>query len=629
MKTRLLILGTFCAAVLLSTTLHAQALNPDQTVDLTTGQMSFSLPLGTVTGLNTHDFPINLDYHAGILYNEEASEAGLGFSFGPGGITRKVVFVPDDCKGGSKFLFDPYSECNAARWVNVLNVIMYFVTSIVDIFTSGMGGFALGLYYNGMLQVYSPKCFNSGGTHVPNYDIQNGNGKGFFHGGEATDLPDVYFVNTPYICGEMVWVGTPETGHFVMNSSSGAANGIIIDYDKVNKKFTMTLKKGTRLYFEERSAFPTNSMNYFKWNTPGSTCESISGSNEIRQKDASTAVWHLTKVLFNDFSDIDGDNNPLTNQTGNRGSWICFTYGKITNKNISRNNPSMQSTPWGTAISFVNGYDIAGDSAGEPVVYCHLLNVLTPNETAVYDYTYDRKDNLWHYNDWTTNRFVAKTDMPVLNSITVKNKNNTVRITIQLHTSYTLRPNNYWNYEIILADAWGDPLAGNPTGASLTLDAITLEDGLQNRLGSYTFQYGSNPEGMHYRLPSGGVYSPYAYFVEEKDIWGYYCASANFSSNDFNPTGSLARAQTTAGEPYAAAWSLKKIITPTGMAIKWNYESNRYDAVDNVQLSEVHYGGGIRVKDMEVDNGLGGKQTLSYIYTLLSADMRWHICRFI
>jgi len=40
-------------------------LDPDQTVNLSTGGMQFQLNLETLKGTNGHDYPINLNYKAG------------------------------------------------------------------------------------------------------------------------------------------------------------------------------------------------------------------------------------------------------------------------------------------------------------------------------------------------------------------------------------------------------------------------------------------------------------------------------------------------------------------------------------------------------------------------------------
>lgn len=54
--------------ILIAVPLFAQitALDPEKTVNLVTGQMGFSLNLGTLKGINGHDFPINLNYKSGI-----------------------------------------------------------------------------------------------------------------------------------------------------------------------------------------------------------------------------------------------------------------------------------------------------------------------------------------------------------------------------------------------------------------------------------------------------------------------------------------------------------------------------------------------------------------------------------
>ena len=84
-------------SLLLPLAVKAQLLiEPSQTVNITTGEMKFSLPLGTVQGINGCDFPVNLSFSAGIKTHQAPSSAGLGFSYGPGGISRKVVYVADN-----------------------------------------------------------------------------------------------------------------------------------------------------------------------------------------------------------------------------------------------------------------------------------------------------------------------------------------------------------------------------------------------------------------------------------------------------------------------------------------------------------------------------------------------------
>jgi hypothetical protein len=67
-------------------------------VSLATGDFAYNLPLLEVPG-PAGGYPISLSYHAGILPNEEASWAGLGFTVNAGSITRTVNGYPDDQRG--------------------------------------------------------------------------------------------------------------------------------------------------------------------------------------------------------------------------------------------------------------------------------------------------------------------------------------------------------------------------------------------------------------------------------------------------------------------------------------------------------------------------------------------------
>jgi hypothetical protein len=102
--TRLTALVVFISALFASIGGVAEAqvptLDPEKTVNLATGEMSFALQLGVVKGINGHDFPINLYYQAGIRLDQPASPVGLRFSYSPGTITRQIILVPDCNSGG-------------------------------------------------------------------------------------------------------------------------------------------------------------------------------------------------------------------------------------------------------------------------------------------------------------------------------------------------------------------------------------------------------------------------------------------------------------------------------------------------------------------------------------------------
>ncbi|WP_299363504.1 hypothetical protein [Winogradskyella sp.] len=68
-------------------------------VSLVTGDFSYVLPLLNVPSPEG-GYPISLNYHGGIAYDQEASWVGLGWNINPGAIDRGVNGFPDDWKGG-------------------------------------------------------------------------------------------------------------------------------------------------------------------------------------------------------------------------------------------------------------------------------------------------------------------------------------------------------------------------------------------------------------------------------------------------------------------------------------------------------------------------------------------------
>jgi hypothetical protein len=82
-----LIRSLFIAILILFSFSSAQ-IDPEQTVNPANGDMVLQLPLGVVKGINGQNFPLTLNYKAGIPYHSQASEVGLGFSLGTGGSIR-------------------------------------------------------------------------------------------------------------------------------------------------------------------------------------------------------------------------------------------------------------------------------------------------------------------------------------------------------------------------------------------------------------------------------------------------------------------------------------------------------------------------------------------------------------
>jgi len=68
-------------------------------VDLSTGDLTYVLPLGSVRTPCGTGYPVALSYHAGILHEQEAEWVGLGWSLNIGAINRQVRGFPDDYSG--------------------------------------------------------------------------------------------------------------------------------------------------------------------------------------------------------------------------------------------------------------------------------------------------------------------------------------------------------------------------------------------------------------------------------------------------------------------------------------------------------------------------------------------------
>ncbi|MCB1052857.1 MAG: hypothetical protein KDC71_19800 [Acidobacteria bacterium] len=106
---------------------------PIDTTDLvnkTTGDFNYSIPAVVVPGAPGGSYPIALSYHAGILYQQEASWTGLGWNLSPGSISRILRGYPDDWRGAS-----------IERTERFKSVYSYS-------FGLGYGGASVGVQYN-------------------------------------------------------------------------------------------------------------------------------------------------------------------------------------------------------------------------------------------------------------------------------------------------------------------------------------------------------------------------------------------------------------------------------------------------------------------------------------------------
>lgn len=606
---------------LLAASAQTPPLDPENTVNPATGEMGLGLRLTTLRGAAGKDFPIVLNYQAGIRTKQDASPLGLGFSYGTGSITRKVVYLPDDFSDPAKLYYhndDP--DCETVWWKKAIAIAVGVVVAIiVGIFTEGIGapaafGWVLTVFVGTIANMFvhsavaiDPADFAAGGYHTPEYDFEEGDKKGFLAGGKD-DIADIYFVNSPYVRGQLVWVGDAETGHFAFRTTQGSTNSqkatTRVRYDVENESWLITMADGTRLYFEktQKSAMAIES-DFKKFNPDQDYCEF---TTTLHLKEAVPTQWLLTKVLFRDFVDGSGDLDPQNSKGTNSGAWICFNYDSIVDASIYKyvDNAQTQQAPFTRKSVFVG----KRNSTFDGVKLCWLKEIVTPDEYAVFHYQ-DRLDDVWCQTGTTDQPYQAKG----LTKVEVHNRSGTKIHEIAFETGYDLRPGTASSK---LPN--GTTLSGNPEAKSLTLRSVTMKDGQGNALPPIVFKYVAyNPDASDKTrtLPNNNRSAK----IPRADLWGYYYPNTD---NDWNKTGSKDKAETD-GTPHAVAWSLEEINMPNGLRVKWDYELNRYDKANTQNVTSVEgssvpkYTGGIRVRKVTADGGMGpgSQRTWYYIYT--------------
>ena len=566
-------------------------LNPEQTVNVATGQMAFSLPLGVVKGVNRHDATISLSYAAGIKQNHVASPAGLGFGVEAGSISRKVVYVPDDClsytggfprsTGGGCI---DRSGMDARRFIT--EMVLTFASALISLIpgagpilaaTFEIVSFSAEQISMQRAQRNKPSDYISGGQHLLPYNENEGHGTGFLVSGTQRkwDLPDVYFISTPYISGEFTWTGSRESGKFVMRNEQTVEPTVKIDYDWFSRSFTFTLADGTVLEFYERDYSSQYSQILGSEYLMGKDCVF---DREYELQDFVTQ-WHLTCVKFPDYS---GPANPLDG--GGSGSWLEYTYNQLHAAYNYENVSDGQIAP-----------NMIGTVRQPKFKINSLIAVNTPNETAQLHYECDRSDAAL---------------FPRLTSIEFFPRNATIaKRRVHFNSDYLLRPNTLSS-------------TASPRKGSLTLRSILIDDCRGKQSLPVFFDYdlthneALNDNGPAYSCPRGAhdnVMRP-KYRMEDKDIWGFYKPAV--TANNFNEFGSPSLALRPDNTAYADAWSLKSISLPDGRRMSWEYESNKFDMANNIPIPfGPCYGGGVRVREVSASGTQGKDLRLTYFYT--------------
>jgi hypothetical protein len=620
------------------------AIDATNTVSTATGGMSFSLPLATVKGLNGHDYPINLSYKAGILYEQQASPAGLGFSYNPGTITRKIIYVPDENQTNDYTEMDWPAGCNVDRdylgRMELISLGIQYITSAIScIMTAGTGSTAIQVLIDFAIQAaleivpayLETKSINTNPTHyiagsskTPKYDCATGLGRGIFNGAENNDLPDIYFINTPYISGQFVWIGDNSTGQYVFISTGGSScigkqtNEIISiqDSQKGYNTFKIKLTSGIQLHFEIANLNNYSSQILITQRLEHADC--LKGF-EISQRKPVPTEWYLTKVTFPDY---------VKESNQEKGAWISFEYNVLKEKAFRLLAPQKmadRSDLTNTIPSLISEADPAY------LTDVTLKKITTPLQWAEFIYK-RRYDDVWFklddhmilggsYNKLPTN-VQCKHDKgnadgqgePVerkaLDEIKVFDKNGLLK-SVKFTTDYELKPGNLHSIPTSISGGLLERFTENPGAGSLTLKSISIRDHNGNELYPVQFKYAKNWQAgfvIEYNTypmwPTGHVDKPV-------DYWGYYNVSSQ-REDHLNPYSKESSAKN------SDVWSLTEVLLPHGKSIEWEYESNRYTKANGQPITTMaegaRFGCGPRVKKVTLRAPFTKEKTINYFY---------------
>jgi hypothetical protein len=397
----------------------------------------------------------------------------------------------------------------------------------------------------------------------------------------------------------------------------------------------------------------------------------------IEQRQNVPSEWLVRKILGPNYSDGDGDNNPLTNPKLDRGEWIVFRYSDTTCS--ARRLPStVQGGPFTTLVSSTG---CQGSYVFEDV---YLASIHTPLGRVQYEYSGGRRDDAWFkindYNwswndtrdpdvdDWDDPAYElgpaadqitaigtpAPVNRKVLDHVDFYNGSNSAEPwrRVVLQTSYTLRPHSFYSMRrnsSTTGNKW-DPINQNPQGKCLTLDAIRIHDYSRTNMTETKFFYdpNNNPNGLDPAIKSDvpTIPQPMWFTPEPRDAFGFYKPFGSYTyhllngsdvdrwRNNYNFRGLRRKTMELhtdmqPDKPFSSAWSMTSMLLPSGMRISWEYESNRYDKCNNIDVSVTdqyysdpayfqtpRFGGGPRVKKVIVDAcETSPTTTVSYFYT--------------
>ncbi len=396
-------------------------------------------------------------------------------------------------------------------------------------------------------------------------------------------------------------------------------------YNTTQKDFTFSvigLPDGNNLVTYDTTADPTINNKSISVNSN----TGIDGYMSEQQIPPYASSFLLTGFLSPDYVDVTGDG--ITED--DLGTAVKFNY-----------TMSATTTKWRTPRSTptVNGnapsYNIANFNMG---LYTerrdNKATVIYGEREAWYLHSIESKSMIALFK--TSSRNDAKGVNDVMNAIANTAENTSLKLdSILLYSKADLKAHGlagatpiktvHFDYSYILCNGTPD----NPNSGKLTLTDIYFTFNGQSRASKnqYVFNYGNWKTGTTLATYDN---PPYAY--NSSDRWGTYKPVLDSNNNAVNPNGlsnidypytSMIKA---VDDEYAAAWSLKKILLPSGGQLEISYEADDYAYVQNQRACNMFniYGLGTNTNFTQgaMLYSIFENQDQNYVYVQLPAPLK-------
>ncbi|MBI2549137.1 lamin tail domain-containing protein [Candidatus Woesearchaeota archaeon] len=605
------------------------------TYDLSTGDVGIRIPLVTVPGRNGLDFPVILEYNAGISVMQDASWVGLGWKLDTGSIERTTSAIPDDYDSAthgnnvywySKFTSPDYYQYGESKmdWFGTLFSLT--TTAILGFAKGGPVGSAMTVGYSlvsnptmlspvtyvktGVLDVPSSPDWSSVDGFLKSYaGVQNPTPISE----EIHDInfPDIFIADTPVYEGKLVYGKSIAQGADSVIFHAQRANGHLSDVatDAACRADASLCSDNLQISFARASAGEDNGlMVSFSMTTADGTIYEFEGTKKavLGSLGSKTAAFSGEGVSFSRSTKF-----PLQDEECHFDE--IFNYAEISllkpyylawgltaiRDPQGENNITFTYTDWSLPLHFTSPDERTGESCRKQAdgtqgfsetyhTVQYLKTIETPSHIAVF-FTEPREDGL----DLDGNSQLRLRRVSLFRKQPGKTEYTEQDIAL---TTYS------FTYDYSLMNGTPD----NPQKrGKLTLKQLTQCGAgkpascpsLLQKIPPYNFTY---------------FYPDAQWDVNAFDRWGYFYYNKNNQQNHNSEAWEQKADGSNVTMSIPQAWSLQNITWPTGGATIFVFESDRYKQVNNAfadsmginllygigEQKDTHFGGGIRLKEV-------------------------------